>query len=311
MIFNTFAYFFCFLVPAAVMFRLSRPWLKPWVCFAFGAAFFIFFSLTEVGGVVGAACLLLFLWESLFSRLYKPGSVLCLIGVVQAVALLAVFKYWNFFTGLIFGSAEKNPVFWTGAFLPLGVSFFTFEFVHYAVDRYRGTAPAGRFRDYFAFILFFPTMVAGPIKRYQDFGPKLENPSLAWDEDCEEVRGRGSAHGVHRSLELRRHRAGAALGVAGVVAGLRDQNLLRLLGLLGHRDRFGPAVWDQGAGELRLALHPYEHRVFLAALAHVAVPVVGGLCVHPTRRITYNGAPRLLERGDHDGDQRAVARRGP
>jgi len=34
-----------------------------------------------------------------------------------------------------------------------------------------------------SFILFFPTMVAGPIKRYQDFRPKLVNPSLDWDRD--------------------------------------------------------------------------------------------------------------------------------
>ena len=183
MIFNTFAYFFCFLVPAAVGFRVARPQFKPWVCFAFGAAFFVFFSLTEIGGIAGAFCLLIFIWESLFSRLYKPGSVLCLIGIVQAIALLAVFKYWNFFTGLFFGTKEHNPVFWAGAFLPLGISFFTFEFIHYAADRYRGKTAAGKFADYFAFILFFPTMVAGPIKRYQDFTPKLANPSVAWDED--------------------------------------------------------------------------------------------------------------------------------
>jgi len=63
------------------------------------------------------------------------------------------------------------------------LAFFTFEFIHYAVDRYRGATPAGKFGEYLAFILFFPTMVAGPIKRYQDFRPKLENPSLVWDQD--------------------------------------------------------------------------------------------------------------------------------
>jgi alginate O-acetyltransferase complex protein AlgI len=184
-IFNTFAYFFCFLVPAAVGFRCVRPALQPWVCFAFGAAFFVFFSLTQIGGVIGAACLLIFVWESLFSRLYRPGSLLCLLGVAQAILFLVLFKYWNFFTGLWFGPPDRNPVFWAGAFLPLGISFFTFEFIHYAVDRYRGTAERGNFRDYLAFILFFPTMVAGPIKRFQDFEPKLARPSLAWAEDWE------------------------------------------------------------------------------------------------------------------------------
>ena len=182
MIFNTFAYFMLFLVPAAILFRLVRPAAQPWVCLIFGAAFFVFFSLVQIGGVAGACCLLIFVWESIFSRFYRKGSPLCFVGIAQAIIFLIVFKYWNFLSGLVFGSAH-NPVLWAGAFLPLGISFFTFEFIHYAVDRYRGATPAGKFGEYLAFILFFPTMVAGPIKRYQDFRPKLENPSLVWDQD--------------------------------------------------------------------------------------------------------------------------------
>jgi D-alanyl-lipoteichoic acid acyltransferase DltB (MBOAT superfamily) len=43
--------------------------------------------------------------------------------------------------------------------------------------------PGRHFADYLAFILFFPTMVAGPIKRYQDFQPKLRHPSAQWPLD--------------------------------------------------------------------------------------------------------------------------------
>jgi alginate O-acetyltransferase complex protein AlgI len=185
MIFNTFAYFVLFLVPAAILFRLVRPAAQPWVCGAFGAGFFVFFSLTQIGGVAGAFCLLIFIWESIFSRFYKKGSRLCFIGIGQAILFLMVFKYWNFLTGLFFAPTGHNPLSWSGAFLPLGISFFTFEFIHYAVDRYRGVTPAGKFGEYMAFILFFPTMVAGPIKRYQDFRPKLAQPSLVWDRDWE------------------------------------------------------------------------------------------------------------------------------
>jgi len=102
---------------------------------------------------------------------------------VQTILFLIVFKYWNFLTGLIFGAPTHNPLYWAGAFLPLGISFFTFEFIHYAVDRYRGNTQAGTFGEYMAFILFFPTMVAGPIKRYQTFLPSLREPSLEWAAD--------------------------------------------------------------------------------------------------------------------------------
>jgi len=182
-IFNTFAYFLLFLVPAAILFRCVRPAAQPWICAVFGAAFFVFFSLTEIGGLAGACCLGVFVWESICTRFYRPGSLICFLGVAQGILFLLAFKYWNFFTGLLFGSTARNPLHWAGAFLPLGISFFTFEFIHYAVDRYRGTAPAGKLGQYMAFILFFPTMVAGPIKRYQDFVPKLAQPQKAWALD--------------------------------------------------------------------------------------------------------------------------------
>jgi alginate O-acetyltransferase complex protein AlgI len=177
MIFNTLSYYLLFLFPAALAFRFAPPALRPWTCALFGASFFIFFSLTAVGGVPGAFCLAIFVWESVFSRLYQKGSWLCWIGVAQSIAFLVAFKYWNFLTGLYFGAAAHNPVYWKGAFLPLGISFFTFEFIHYAVDRYKGRTEAGSPAEYMSFILYFPTMVAGPIKRYQDFLPKVRNPS--------------------------------------------------------------------------------------------------------------------------------------
>jgi alginate O-acetyltransferase complex protein AlgI len=57
--------------------------------------------------------------------------------------------------------------------VPLGISFFTFEFVHYLVDVYRGDRPVRSVRDFASFVLFWPTMIAGPIKRYQQFIPAL------------------------------------------------------------------------------------------------------------------------------------------
>lgn len=183
MIFNTFAYFFLFLLPAAVLFRVAAPEYRARVLIASGALFFIYFSVTELGGWVGALCLTVFFWEAVFSRLYRPGSAWCLAGILQALLVLFVFKYWNFVVSTVGGSSSS--LIWAGAFLPLGVSFFTFEFIHYARDRQQGTAEKGRLDEYLAFILFFPTMVAGPIKRYQDFVPALRDPSDNWPLDFE------------------------------------------------------------------------------------------------------------------------------
>lgn len=183
MIFNTFSYFGLFLLPTAILFRVVPQAWKAWVIVLSGGAFFIFFSLTAVGGVLGAWCLGLFVWESVTARLYRPGSRWCWLGITQALLILIVFKYWNFLCSLF--SGHDSPWRWTGAFLPLGISFFTFEFIHYAADRRAGKTEAGDFSEYLAFILFFPTMVAGPIKRFQDFLPTLRQPSTDWAGDFE------------------------------------------------------------------------------------------------------------------------------
>ena len=113
--------------------------------------------------------------------------------------------------------AAENPLLLGHAFLPLGISFFTFEFIHYAVDRYKGRTEAGTAGEYLAFILFFPTMVAGPIKRYQDFLPKLRGDFARVGDGLaarnhahpggagEEIRGGRCAHRLYESLELGGH----------------------------------------------------------------------------------------------------------
>jgi alginate O-acetyltransferase complex protein AlgI len=182
MIFNTWDYYLL-LIPSAIAFRWTQPQRRAVVVFVSGSLFFTYFSYTMLGGTIGALCLLIFLWECIVSRLYKPGSWVCWFGVTQSILILVVFKYRNFLSGLLWPNPRQNPIYWHNAFLPLGISFFTFEFLHYAVDRRNGKAEAGSWTEYLAFILFFPTMVAGPIKRYQDFLPKLRGVTRDWELD--------------------------------------------------------------------------------------------------------------------------------
>jgi alginate O-acetyltransferase complex protein AlgI len=61
--------------------------------------------------------------------------------------------------------------------LPLGISFFVFEFIHYLTDIYRGHKPVDSFLGFSLFASFFPTQIAGPIKRFQDFVPQFLAPA--------------------------------------------------------------------------------------------------------------------------------------
>lgn len=182
MIFNELSYFLLFLFPSVALFHLSPLSIKPWVISVFGASFFIYFGYLHFGGFWGALCVLLFVWEILTSRLYRKGSRWCLFGIVQAVLILIAFKYVAFLSGTYDDLARflNLPALdrTTRWLLPLGVSFFTFEFVHFAADSYLGKTERVRLSEYAAFILFFPTMVAGPIKRIQDFQPKLRQASF-------------------------------------------------------------------------------------------------------------------------------------
>jgi alginate O-acetyltransferase complex protein AlgI len=69
-------------------------------------------------------------------------------------------------------ATELHPTM-LGLVLPLGISFFTFEFIHYLVDIYRGDLPVHSFKKFHVFSAFFPTQIAGPIKRFQQFVPSL------------------------------------------------------------------------------------------------------------------------------------------
>ncbi len=100
--------------------------------------------------------------------------------VVANLLTLAFFKYADFglaSTGAVWswvsGEAWSPPR--LGMFLPLGISFHTFQLIGYLVDVYRGDTDAIRNPWKMSlFSTFFPQLIAGPIVRPQDFLPQLE-----------------------------------------------------------------------------------------------------------------------------------------
>ncbi|MEK6705588.1 MAG: MBOAT family O-acyltransferase [Candidatus Poribacteria bacterium] len=177
MIFNEVGYYCFFLLPSILLFHLSKYSLRPWIITITGVLFFIYFGGIHFGGLFGSLAVIILLWEMLTSRFYKPKSLWSIFGVVQAIIVLCYFKYSGFFITIyndllnVFKLSDtqrfSNPI------LPLGISFFTFEFIHFASDRYKGKIGKTTLGEYGAFIFFFPTMVAGPIKRFEEFIPKL------------------------------------------------------------------------------------------------------------------------------------------
>jgi alginate O-acetyltransferase complex protein AlgI len=97
------------------------------------------------------------------------------VAVSAGLGLLGFFKYFDYLVAGL-GSLEATlgfgaiPVAPLDLVLPLGISFYTFEMISYAVDVYRGRiAPVRRFSHVLLFIAFFPHLVAGPIVRAGEF----------------------------------------------------------------------------------------------------------------------------------------------
>lgn len=103
-------------------------------------------------------------------------KLLVTLSLVVNLGLLSYFKYTNFFgevwadmTGLHFDALD--------IFLPVGISFFTFQSLSYTIDVYRcRIEPLDRLLDYAFYVSFFPQLVAGPIVRAKDFIPQIRRP---------------------------------------------------------------------------------------------------------------------------------------
>lgn len=158
------------------------------------ASYYFYMSWMRVYGLLlGGLTLLNYLLGLALATAKTPQirRLILISGVTFNLGLLGIFKYTNFFLDTMNGiekylnsylhiqlaSLPSNlPI-----ILPLGISFFAFEFIHYITDIYRGSAPIKNPIRFSLFASFFPSQIAGPIKRYQDFTKQLDsNPKFSW-----------------------------------------------------------------------------------------------------------------------------------
>ena len=108
--------------------------------------------------------------------------LLLALSIAIDLSLLGYFKYTNFF-GDIWAQLVGNNFQPQDIFLPVGISFFTFQSLSYTIDVYRKELkPLGSLLDYAFYVSFFPQLVAGPIVRARDFVPQIRRPLQVTDE---------------------------------------------------------------------------------------------------------------------------------
>jgi alginate O-acetyltransferase complex protein AlgI len=95
--------------------------------------------------------------------------------IVSNLALLAYFKYTNFFITTV---NQVTNAEWSIAYiiLPLGISFFTFTQISFLVDAYKGIAKEYNFVHYLLFVTYFPHLIAGPVLHHKQMMPQFSEP---------------------------------------------------------------------------------------------------------------------------------------
>lgn len=110
-----------------------------------------------------------------------------ILSIVAQLTVLGFFKYFDFFaqslTETLASIGVRAPMFYVNIVLPVGISFYTFQSMSYAIDIYRRELkPTNRFFDFALFVSFFPQLVAGPIERAKNLLPQMSLPRrVAWD----------------------------------------------------------------------------------------------------------------------------------
>jgi D-alanyl-lipoteichoic acid acyltransferase DltB (MBOAT superfamily) len=139
-------------------------WIHPWFCILIAVS-------TVVDFTVGLA----------MHRRREHRRAFLLVSLVTNLGMLGFFKYFNFFAENVHQLASGlglnlDPV-TLKIFLPVGISFYTFQTLSYTIDIYRRRMePRTSFLDFALFVAFFPQLVAGPIERAKRFLPQIESP---------------------------------------------------------------------------------------------------------------------------------------
>jgi len=112
------------------------------------------------------------------TEIKKKRKALLFMSLIVNLGFLGVFKYFNFFAqsfadaftmfGIPFEASRLNII------LPVGISFYTFQTLSYSIDVYRKKMePTNDIISFFAFVSFFPQLVAGPIERASNLLPQF------------------------------------------------------------------------------------------------------------------------------------------
>ncbi|MCB1749632.1 MAG: MBOAT family protein [Gammaproteobacteria bacterium] len=146
------------------------------------------------------AVLALSLFTALFYLLAPRTSGPQRIRRITTVLVLGIIAYlaWFKYLPAVVAHFHHEPVL-AHVVIPLGVSYFTFKLIHYAIERGRNKLPAHGFWDFACYLFLFPIFTAGPIERFEHFIGNRERHWRAGDAAEGAMR---IAHGLVKKLVI-------------------------------------------------------------------------------------------------------------
>ena len=179
MLFNSTHFIFLFLpIVLIVYFGLNKLKLvriaTGWLVLA-SLFFYSYWSLDYLALILSSIIFNYSIGQTLLSDKLKINKkALTAFGIVGNVLLLIYFKYFNFLIANINAVLHQHFNFME-LMLPLAISFFTFQQIAYLVDTYKGKTKEIDFLTYALFVCFFPHLISGPIVRYEEEVPQIQN----------------------------------------------------------------------------------------------------------------------------------------
>ena len=131
-----------------------------WIIIIAGTLFYAYAGIISLA-VFAASIILNYAIAVMVSKAKKKKSLL-FIDITANVFLLLYFKYLNFAIDIA-DNLFNCSIVERELFLPLGISFFTFQQIMYVVNIYDQRIDAPDLSDYLAYVLYFPKLVMGPI----------------------------------------------------------------------------------------------------------------------------------------------------
>lgn len=139
--------------------------------------FYGYWNWKLLGLIAGITAIDFFLAKHMSNADNKKPYVIA--ALIANLGVLFFFKYCNFFLESFYSLIHWNDT--DGVFtplniiLPVGISFYTFQGLGYVIDVYKGKIESSKDPvAFFAFISFFPQLVAGPIERAGDLLPQFD-----------------------------------------------------------------------------------------------------------------------------------------